>query len=67
VISRKASGRPGRLGGDDLFLVAHAGSPDYSVSFGWKPGDFMLWDNLATWHRAVNDYDGPRAYRTPRT
>ncbi|MCW2891725.1 MAG: Taurine dioxygenase [Actinomycetia bacterium] len=45
------------------FLLAHAGSPDYSVSFGWKPGDFVLWDNLATWHRAVNDYDGPRAYR----
>jgi alpha-ketoglutarate-dependent taurine dioxygenase len=45
------------------FLLAHAGSPDYAVSFGWKPGDFVLWDNLATWHRAVNDYDGPRAYR----
>ena len=23
----------------------------------------VLWDNLATWHRAVNDYDRPRAYR----
>jgi alpha-ketoglutarate-dependent taurine dioxygenase len=45
------------------FLLAHASSPNYSVSFGWKPGDFVIWDNLATWHYAVNDYDGPRAYR----
>jgi alpha-ketoglutarate-dependent taurine dioxygenase len=45
------------------FLLAHASSPNYSVSFGWQPGDFVIWDNLATWHFAVNDYDGPRAYR----
>lgn len=45
------------------FLLSHASSPNYSVSFGWKPGDFVIWDNLATWHYAVNDYDGPRAYR----
>jgi alpha-ketoglutarate-dependent taurine dioxygenase len=45
------------------FLLAHASSPNYTVSFGWKPGDFVLWDNLATWHYAVNDYTGPRAYR----
>src|ERR1700733_9035599 len=45
------------------FLQAHAASPNYAVSFGWKPGDFVLWDNLATWHYAVNDYDGPRVYR----
>jgi alpha-ketoglutarate-dependent taurine dioxygenase len=45
------------------FLQAHASSPNYTVSFGWKPGDFVLWDNLATWHYAVNDYNGPRVYR----
>lgn len=45
------------------FLLSHASSPNYTVSFGWKPGDFVLWDNLATWHYAVNDYDGPRQYR----
>jgi alpha-ketoglutarate-dependent taurine dioxygenase len=45
------------------FLQAHASSPNYTVGFGWKPGDFVRWDNLATWHYAVNDYDGPRAYR----
>ncbi|MCK9925135.1 TauD/TfdA family dioxygenase [Frankia sp. AgPm24] len=45
------------------FLLAHAASPNHTVSFGWQPGDFVLWDNLATWHYAVNDYDGPRVYR----
>ena len=45
------------------FLLTHASSPNYSVGFGWKPGDFVIWDNRATWHYAVNDYDGPRAYR----
>ena len=44
-------------------LLAHASSPNYTVSFGWKPGGFAVWDNQATWHYAVNDYDGPRAYR----
>jgi hypothetical protein len=24
-----------------------------SVSFGWKPGDFVLRDNQATWHYAA--------------
>jgi alpha-ketoglutarate-dependent taurine dioxygenase len=45
------------------FLMAHASSPDHSVAFGWRPGDFVLWDNQATWHYAVADYDGPRRYR----
>jgi taurine dioxygenase len=45
------------------FLLHHASSPNYSVAFGWRPGDFAIWDNLATWHYAVNDYDGPRVYR----
>jgi taurine dioxygenase len=45
------------------FLLAHASSPNYAVDFGWKTGDFVIWDNQATWHFAVNDYDGPRAYR----
>ncbi len=44
-------------------LLAHASSPNYTVGFGWKPGDFVIWDNQATWHYAVNDYDGPRVYR----
>ncbi|WP_433296626.1 TauD/TfdA dioxygenase family protein [Pseudonocardia sp. CA-142604] len=46
------------------YLLRHASSPDYTVRYSWKPGDFVLWDNLATWHYAVDDYgDGPRAYQ----
>ncbi len=45
------------------FLLAHASSPNFTVGFGWRPGDFVIWDNQATWHYAVNDYDGPRVYR----
>ncbi len=45
------------------FLLAHAASPNFTVGFGWKPGDFVIWDNQAAWHFAVNDYDGPRSYR----
>lgn len=45
------------------FLLAHASSPNFTVGFGWRPGDFVIWDNQATWHYTVNDYDGPRVYR----
>ncbi|TCK22124.1 TauD/TfdA dioxygenase family protein [Pseudonocardia endophytica] len=46
------------------FLLRHAASPQYTIRFGWTPGDLVLWDNLATWHYAIDDYgDGPRAYR----
>ena len=45
------------------FLLAHASSPNYTIGFGWQPGDFVIWDNQATWHFAVDDYQGPRAYR----
>ena len=41
------------------FLQTHVFSPNYTVSVGWNPGDFVLWDNQATWHYAVNDYDRP--------
>ncbi|MFF1259986.1 MULTISPECIES: TauD/TfdA dioxygenase family protein [unclassified Streptomyces] len=45
-------------------LLRHASSPDYTIRFGWQPGDFVLWDNRATWHYAVDDYgDGARVYR----
>ncbi len=46
------------------YLLQHASSPNYTIRFGWNPGDFVLWDNLATWHYAIDDYgDGPRSYR----
>lgn len=45
-------------------LLRHASSPSYTIRFGWNPGDFVLWDNRATWHYAVDDYgDGERVHR----
>ena len=46
------------------YLFRHASSPKYSVRYSWRPGDFALWDNQATWHYAVDDYGtAPRTYR----
>ena len=44
-------------------LMEHATQRQYVYSHEWRDGDFVIWDNLATWHYAVNDYDGPRVYR----
>ncbi|MFV0132064.1 TauD/TfdA dioxygenase family protein [Streptomyces sp. HMX87] len=41
-----------------LFQQAHV--PEYQVRFRWQPGDIAFWDNRATQHYAVNDYDGHR-------
>jgi alpha-ketoglutarate-dependent taurine dioxygenase len=53
----RAGGESGRS------LRPRPASRKVTVSFGWDPGDFVRWDNLATWHYAVNDYDGPRVHR----
>ena len=46
------------------YLFEHASQPKYTVRYHWNVGDFVLWDNQATWHYAVDDYgDAPRAYR----
>ncbi|MFC9454154.1 TauD/TfdA family dioxygenase [Streptomyces sp. NPDC056637] len=37
-------------------LLRHASSPDYTIRFGRNPGDFVLWNNRATWPYAVDDY-----------
>jgi taurine dioxygenase len=55
---------PGEADVIGRFLVAHASAPRYSVRYSWRPGDFVLWDNQATWHYAVDDYGtAPRTYR----
>jgi alpha-ketoglutarate-dependent taurine dioxygenase len=67
VISSSALGLSGVTDAESKallpFLLAQASSPNYTIGFGWKPGDFVIWDNQATWHYVVNDYDGPRVYR----
>lgn len=34
--------------------------PENTVRWNWKPGDVAIWDNRATQHRAIDDYDGQR-------
>ncbi|MFV0295126.1 MAG: TauD/TfdA dioxygenase family protein [Hyphomicrobiaceae bacterium] len=41
-------------------LYNHAKRPGFQTRFQWKPGSIAFWDNRATWHYAVNDYQGER-------
>jgi taurine dioxygenase len=41
-------------------LYAHARRPDFQTRFQWREGSIAFWDNRATWHYAVNDYQGER-------
>jgi taurine dioxygenase len=34
--------------------------PEFSCRFSWAPGSIAFWDNRATWHYALNDYQGQR-------
>lgn len=42
------------------FLFAHAIKPEHTCRFRWAPGSLAVWDNYATQHCAINDYDGHR-------
>jgi len=48
------------------FVYAHATRPEFCCRWHWCQGDVALWDNRATLHYAINDYDGHRRllYRT---
>ncbi len=39
-------------------LFAHAINPRFVHRFSWSPGSMAIWDNRATWHYALNDYQG---------
>ncbi len=41
-------------------LYRHAQRPEFTCRFRWRPGSIAFWDNLATWHLALNDYPGQR-------
>ncbi|MDX2155281.1 MAG: TauD/TfdA family dioxygenase [Hyphomicrobiaceae bacterium] len=41
-------------------VYAHARRPDFQTRFQWREGSIAFWDNRATWHYAVNDYQGER-------
>lgn len=42
------------------YLYAQCAKPEYTHRFEWKPGSIAFWDNRATWHWALNDYQGQR-------
>jgi taurine dioxygenase len=42
------------------YLYAQAARPELTCRFQWRPGSLALWDNRATWHYALNDYQGHR-------
>ena len=39
------------------FLYEHAQQPHFIYRHQWAPGDLVMWDNRATWHLAIADYD----------
>ena len=39
-------------------LFAHAMQPQFHCRFQWRAGSIAFWDNRATWHFALNDYQG---------
>jgi taurine dioxygenase len=47
-------------------LNRHAIRPEFTCRWRWRAGDLAIWDNRATLHYAINDYDGHRRllYRT---
>lgn len=41
-------------------LYRHCQKPEFQCRVRWQAGDMAIWDNRATWHRAMNDYHGHR-------
>ena len=40
-------------------LFAHVAKPEFVYRHQWRVGDFLIWDNCSTQHRAVPDYALP--------
>ncbi len=41
-------------------LYDHCKQPEFQCRLRWQKGDIAIWDNRATWHKAINDYLGFR-------
>lgn len=39
------------------FLYEHVKKPEFQVRFRWQENSIVIWDNIATQHYAVGDYD----------
>lgn len=48
-------------------LMAHATRPENIYRHRWQAGDLLMWDNRATMHYAVRDYDESMPRRMHRT
>ena len=42
------------------YLERRCTKAEYTSRVRWQPGTITIWDNRATWHKAVNDYHGHR-------
>jgi taurine dioxygenase len=42
------------------YLYTFCEQPEFCTRHRWQPGDILMWDNRATLHYAVGDYDAPR-------
>jgi taurine dioxygenase len=47
-------------------LFEHATRPEFVYRHNWRVGDFLLWDNCSTQHRAIIDYRLPQRRRMER-
>ena len=41
-------------------IYDHCKKPEFQCRVRWQEGDVTMWDNRATWHKAINDYHGFR-------
>jgi taurine dioxygenase len=59
--TREIVGLPPKESSDLLNqLYAHIMQPQFHCRWQWRVGDLAMWDNRATWHYALNDYQGHR-------
>jgi taurine dioxygenase len=49
------------------YLIGHSTDPAFVYRHSWRKGDVLIWDNCATQHRAIADYDLPLRRHMERT